>query len=50
MTVVAVKETIAMTAEEKNIKLFNQRNDFQRNSAIRLMCFNENSVIDGNLK
>jgi len=24
--------------------------DFQRNNTIRLRCFNENSVIDGNLK
>ena len=31
-------------------KFLNHVNDFQRNSATVLRCFNGNSVIDGNLK
>jgi len=34
----------------KNTKLFNYSSEFQRNSTIRLRCFNGNSVIDDNLK
>ena len=48
--VVAAKEIVVMAAEEKNTKLFNYRNDFQRNTAIRLSSFNRSSVIDENLK
>ena len=31
-------------------KLFNLMSDFRRNSTTWLRCFNENSVIDGNVK
>ena len=31
-------------------KLLNYRSDLWRNSAIRLRCFNGNSIIDDNLK
>ena len=31
-------------------KILNHRSDFQRNNAIRLRCFNGNSIINGNLK
>jgi len=33
-----------------DIKLLNHTSNFQRNSIIRLRYFNENSIIDGNLK
>ena len=45
--VVTAKEIIVVAAEEKTL---NSLITFLRNSAIRLLCFNSNSVIDGNLK